>query len=118
LLLFGVAAITRYTYFYQKFDSQLWKNTKVSMDFDANLLTPRQRMMEDLVKNNLSGLARAEVESLLGAPDDSWQPEGGGWDYLYVVGPEKGLGVDDQCLQIHFDEKDNFTSYEDIPVCG
>ena len=118
LVLFGISYITRDIYFHKKFDAELWKNTRVSMDFDANLLTPRQRMMEDLVENNLSGLTKTEVESLLGVPDDSWQPEEGDWNFLYYVGPEKGLGVDSHCLQIHFDEDDNFESFEDIPICG
>jgi hypothetical protein len=118
LSLFGISFITRDIYFHKKFDSDLWKNTKISMDFDANLLTPRQRMMEDLVENHLSGLTKIEIESLLGTPNDSWQAEEGGWNLLYVIGPEKGLGVDDQCLHIHFDENDNFESYEDITICG
>jgi hypothetical protein len=118
LALFGISFVTRDTYLHKKFDSELWKDTRVSLDFDNNLLTPRQRMMEDLVENNLSGLNRTEVESLLGTPDDSWQPKEGGWNFLYVVGPEKGLWVDNECLVIHLDEKDQYQSYEDIPICG
>ena len=118
LALFGVSFITRHAYFNQKFDSELWKDKSVSMEFDSNLLTLRQKMMEDLTENILPGLKKSEVESVLGFPNYSSQPEEGGWDFTYIIGPEKGLGVDFQCLRIHFDDKDYFESYEDIPVCG
>jgi hypothetical protein len=117
LALFGLSFITRDAYLHINFDSDRWRNTKVSLDSDNNLLTLRQRMMKDLVENNLAGLNRSEVEALLGAPDNSWQSAEGDWTFLYVVGPEKGLGVDNECLEIHLDEKDQYKRYEDVPIC-
>ena len=73
--------------------------------------------MEDLGENVLPGQNRSDVERLLGIPDYSWEPEEGGWSLMYLVGPEKGLGVDNQCLLIHFDEHDVFQSYGDVS-CG
>lgn len=117
LALFGISFVTRDVYLHKKFDPALWKDTSVSLDSDNNLLSPRQRMMKDLVENNLPGLIGSEVKALLGTPDKSWQPAEGGWNFLYVVGPEKGAGVDNECLVIHLDEKDQYQSYEAIPIC-
>ena len=118
LSLFGISYITRYIYFHKKFDSELWKNISVSMNFDANLLTPRQRMMEDLVENHLTGLTKTEVVSLLGDPDSGLLSRESESSIVYVLGPERGLGVDYQCLMINFDENYIFESFEDFPICG
>lgn len=84
-------------------------------------------MMDDLAENVLPGLTKSEIVSLLENPDYVWQLEEGEWGYwqpgkdggklMYIVGPEKGLGVDNQCLLIDFDERDIFQSYSDVP-CG
>ena len=118
LILYSVSFIIHDNYFHMKFDSEIWRDTKTSMNSDANALTPRQRMMEDLIENHLTGLTKTEVEFLLGAPYDSWYPENGGLSFRYIVGPERGLGADSNCLVIHFDEKDNYESYTDVPICG
>lgn len=118
LALFGISFITRNAYFHLEFNSTVWKNKSISMDFDSNLLTPRQRMMEDLIGNHLFGLAKDEIESLLGEPDYSWQSESGNWIFRYVVGPEKGIGVDDECLEISFDITNRFQTHDDIYTCN
>lgn len=118
LVLFGISHIIHDSYFHKNFDSALWKNTRVSLDFDANLLTPRQRMMEDLVENHLTGLTKTEIVSLLGDPDSGLLSRERESSIVYILGPERGLGVDFQCLMINFDENDIVESFEDFPVCG
>ena len=118
LIFYSISFITHNNYFHMKFDAELWRNTKVSMNSDANALTLRQRMMEDLIEHHLIGLTKTEVEFLLGVPHNTWQSDNSDWSFLYVVGPERGLGADSHCLVIHFDMDNLYQSYEDIQVCG
>lgn len=118
LALFGLSLLSRYAYDHKKFDSTIWKNQKVSLDWDINLITLRQRMTNDLVENVLPGLDKNKVESLLDIPNDVWEPEEGGVNFLYVLGPERGLGVDFECLLIHFDETGYYQSHKTFGNCG
>jgi len=118
LILFGISLISQYFYDHKKFDPILWKDTTASLMWDSNLLTLRQRMTNDLTKNILPGLKKTEAESLLGLPNDTWESDEGGINFLYVLGPERGFGVDYECLLIHFNEKDYYQSHETFGNCG
>jgi len=116
--LLSLSFVSLYSYHHKRFDSVLWKDVEKSMQWDANLLTPRQRMTADLVENVLPGLVRGEIEALLGVPYESWRSEDGLWKILYVLGPERGFGVDAECLAIEFDEAAEFQNAETFGNCG
>ena len=118
LTLFSLSLISRYAYDHKRFDSGVWKNQEISLDWDVNLITPRQRMTNDLVENVLPRLNKDEVESLLDLPDNVWEPEEGGINFLYFLGPERGLGVDFECLLIHFDKTGHYQSHKAFGNCG
>jgi len=105
-------------YYSKKFDSSVWKDTKKSLDFDVNLFTPRQKMIDDLVDNVLPGRTRDEIEFILGEPDSGYLSVESELNIVYVLGPERGLGVDSQCLLISFDELGYFQKYEIYDICG
>src|SRR5688572_6981931 len=71
LILFGLSLISHQVNFHKEFNSELWKDKSTSLEVDSDLITPRQRMTNDLVNNILPGLTRVEAISLLGLPDDS-----------------------------------------------
>jgi hypothetical protein len=85
------------------FDSVAWKRR--AYDSDANFMWPtRKRMVDDLQQSGiLQSKSRAEVIALLGEPDNSLSASKDG--ITYVLGPERGYGVDYEWLQIHFDSK-------------
>jgi hypothetical protein len=105
-------------YYHQKFDSKVWKDNAKAFDFDVNLYTPRQKMIDDLVDNVLPGLTRDEINDLLGDPDSGLLSVENESNIVYVLGPERGLGVDSQCLLISFDELGYFQKYEIYDICG
>lgn len=64
----------------------------------------RKRMADDLLKRGLlKQKTRAEVIELLGEPDNASFTSKDG--IAYVLGPERGYGVDYEWLQIHFDTR-------------
>lgn len=81
------------------FDSIAWKTR--AYDSDKNRMrSTRLRMIDDLIKIGLlKRKSRAEVVELLGVPDVERDT------LVYILGPERGFGVDNECLQIHFDAK-------------
>jgi hypothetical protein len=70
-----------------RFDSAAWKARSVD---DGPMWPTRLRMVDDLLDGNLrSGVPRAEIEKLLGAPDKtSYFAD---WDLVYRLGPERGF---------------------------
>lgn len=83
------------------FESVAWKQR--AYDSDANFMWPtRKRMVDDLLKSRqLEKKSRAVVIELLGKPDKTLPtPEEG---ITYILGPERGYGVDYEWLQVHFD---------------
>ena len=78
----------------------------------GQFITPRQKMLGDVVKN-LPGKSRAEVEYMLGKGDDTQYFKSLGCDLLYVTGPERAsfFGVDSEWLLIWFDELGMYKRY-------
>ena len=69
------------------FDSGRWRTR--ALDGDARWPT-RLRMADDLVASGrLSGASRAEVERLLGPPDNTTYFSH--WSMVYWLGPERGM---------------------------
>lgn len=79
------------------FETKMWQSES-GLKFDKNLVTPRQRMLGDLIKNILPGKTKAQISEALGAPDGTrfahWA------DMVYVLGPQGGYGVDYEWLKI------------------
>lgn len=120
LLWFGIAimlaSVSRYSYNHQKFNSEIWRDPN-SAQFVPDSLSPRQRMTDDLVENMLPGTTQNEIESLLGVPYQSWSSDNIE-HILYILGPERGFGVDDECLTIDFDKAGYFQKYKVFGNCG
>jgi hypothetical protein len=81
------------------FDSARWKNHLHLDDHD----TIKQKMLRDLLsQHKLIGMTVEHINQLLGLPSKT--PYFKDYDYVYWLGPEKGLGVDSQWLCIKFQE--------------
>ncbi len=96
---------------YFKFDSEKWK----SADWDkVNLFefSPRERMLDDLMKNVLPGRTEAEIIKLLGPPDQVYI-KGPGTIFYYI-----GWNImEPKCLFMKFDEQGIIKEYN-LTTCG
>lgn len=115
LLWFGVSiALARETHFrynHQPFRSAVWRDPD-SARYVSYDLTPRQRMLDDLVKNVLPGSTKDEIETLLGEPARTNYFSSTDQDLIYLLGAERGVGVDSEWLLIWFDDTGTFERYE------
>lgn len=71
--------------------------------------TPRQRMLNDLIKNVLPGKSKIEIIELLGHPDSEELKF-----VDYRIGPEiteYSISIDFEYFEIFFDDKDRFVKY-------
>ncbi len=93
------------------FDSTVWKKTfdqpissqNVESDERDNRMYPvRLRMVDDLIKRyRLEGMSRQDIENLIGKPPPTDYFRG--YDYVYFLGPERGLiRIDSEWLCIKF----------------
>ena len=107
----GLAYGTHNLYNHQRFNSEIWRNPNsaryVSYDF-----TPRQRMLDDVIENVLPGSTQSEIEALLGESTNTGYFSLSERNLIYVLGAERGLGVDSEWLLIWFDESGKFERYE------
>lgn len=94
-----------------KFNSNTWKND----DWDnLNVGTSkRERMIDDLTTNVLSGSTRKDIIYLLGEPDNQLFAEDGEHLHFFYG---NGL-VDPKCLIIVLDDNDNFQDFG-LSECG
>lgn len=79
------------------FDSTEWKKSTHRSD------NVKQKMVHDLLKNHkLEGMSVEDIDKLLGKPPvtDYFKD----YDYVYWLGPERGMGVDSEWLGIKFQE--------------
>jgi hypothetical protein len=102
---------THHLYNHQKFVAEVWKNPE-SARYVPYDLTLRQRMLDDVLENILPGSTQSEIIALLGEPTDTGYFFQSGRDLIYVLGAERGLGVDSEWLLIWFDNSGNFERYE------
>ena len=102
---------THFLYNHQKFNSEIWQNPN-SARYVSYDLTPRQRMLEDVVKNVLPGSNQSKIESLLGKSTKTGYFSSSERDLIYMLGAERGLGVDSEWLLIWFDNSGNFERYD------
>lgn len=77
------------------FNSDQWK---ANLETHDNL---KQKMVSDLLSRyTLQGMSRDEIENLLGKPPKTEYFKD--YDYVYWLGPEKGMGVDSEWLGVQF----------------
>lgn len=86
-----------------KFDASEWIKEKSRQTSDEQHISIRQKMIANLLENNLDGLTKEEVLKLLGEPDKGashWKA-----DLVYHLGLEREnwLRMDDEWLLIYFD---------------
>ncbi|MBY6189931.1 hypothetical protein KUV22_05800 [Microbulbifer agarilyticus] len=95
------------------FDSALWKSEHSTVDFDDDLISSRQKMLGDLLRNVIPGKSGDEIRHLLGAPADI-RRAGGGYDFIYYMGPQRDsfFPVDSEWLLIWLDSDGYFERYE------
>ena len=122
LLWFGISIMlsygTQYIYNHKNFNSEIWKHpNEAGYTLYDSIPSIRQRMVNDVVENILPGSTRKEIESSLGSPYESWNSDGTEY-ILYILGPERGLGVDSECLFIEYDVEGNFQKYNVSGNCG
>ncbi len=121
LLWFGLSVAltygTQYAYLHKKFDSGVWKAKASIGHVPYESPSLRQRMVNDVVENLLPRSTKSEIELLLGEPDEAWIVDNTEYT-LYVIGNERGFGVDSECLTIEYDVQGHFQSYEVFGNCG
>lgn len=109
LWLFGIAAIAimltvSFFIFGPSMNSYIQEVPFNSEQWKANLETQnslKQKMVADLLSRfTLVGMSSAEVENLLGKPPQVKYFKD--YDYVYWLGPERGMGVDSEWLGIKF----------------
>lgn len=82
-----------------KFDSDLWRSEK-ALESDWTHVTPRQKMIKDLIRNNLSNKTKEDIFQLLGPSDTTkYSPRA---EAAYLLGLQRGFGVDNEWLLVYF----------------
>lgn len=79
------------------FDSTQWKNHLNDQD------SIKQKMLRDLLsQHKLIGMSVEDINQLLGSPPKTSYFKD--YDYVYWLGPERGLGVDSEWLCLKFSD--------------
>jgi hypothetical protein len=94
------------------FDGDTWRDEE-SAAYVQGDVTPRQKMLGDVVANVLPGRSRTEIEAQLGPSLDTPYLRSTGRDLIYVTGPERNpLGLDSEWLLIWLDDSGMFERYD------
>lgn len=111
---FTVLAIGRFVHgslptgsYAERFEERAWK---ASPAYVAGDITPRQKMLGDVVERRLAGKTRSEIEAMLGPSEETSYFEETGRDLIYVTGPERDtpFSIDNEWLLIWLDERGRF----------
>lgn len=94
------------------FDREVWMDAE-SANYKPGDITPRQKMLADVVKR-LPAKNRAELEKMLGPSLDTSYFKSTGRDLIYVTGPERDsfIGIDSEWLLIWVDENGLYKRHE------
>jgi hypothetical protein len=84
-----------------KFDSELWRSEQ-GIDSDWADITPRQKMIKDLIRNNLSGKSKEGILKLLGPSDTEKFTKKA--DLAYLLGVQRSFGIDNEWLLVYFED--------------
>ena len=93
------------------FDGATWKDEE-SASYVRGDITPRQKMLGDVVASVLPGNGQAEIEAQLGPSLDIWYFQSTGRDLIYITGPVRPLGLDSEWLLIWLDDHGRFERYD------
>ena len=94
------------------FDGATWRDEE-SASYVKGDITPRQKMLGDIVANVLPGRSRAEIEAQLGASLDTSYFRSTGRDLIYITGPDRNpLGLDSEWLLIWLNDSGMFERYD------
>lgn len=107
----AIANGTHYFYNHQQFSSEIWQDPK-STRYVSDELSTRQKMLDDVVENILPGSTQLEIEALLGPSTNTGYFAQSEPDLIYILGPERGFGVDYEWLLIWVDDSGDFERYE------
>ena len=107
-----LAGEIQFRYNHQKFNPEIWQDPS-SAAFVPDELTPRQRMLDDLIENILPGSNKDEIEALLGKSLNTGYFSKSERDLIYILGPERSfIAIDSEWLLIWLDDSGNFERYE------
>ena len=97
----------------QRFDSAAWLDPR-STDYVPGDVTPRQRMLGDVVERVLPGRTRVELEGVLGPSLQTAYFKSTGRNLIYVLGPQRDsyFTIDSEWLLIWLDKDSRFQRYE------
>lgn len=96
----------------QKFDPEIWQDPE-SRGFIRGDITPRQKMLGDVVANALQGRSRTELTALLGPSRGAGYFASSGRDMIYILGPARWFfSLDSEWLLIWLDESGRFERYQ------
>lgn len=120
LFLFGAARVVLFvtpqalpsSSYIEHFDRSRW-TAPGAADYVRNDVTPRQKMLGDVVERILPGATREQIEAQLGPSLDTPYFRSNGRDLIYVLGPERGFfGLDSEWLLIWLESDGRFRRYE------
>jgi hypothetical protein len=96
----------------QPFDRAVWQDPR-SAEYVQGDITPRQKMLADVVKSVLPGHTRAELEETLGPSLDTGYFKSAGRDLIYALGPQRDsfFAIDSEWLLIWLDQDSRFERY-------
>jgi hypothetical protein len=97
--------------FVLEFSTPAWQDPAAAAIVPGDI-TPRQKMLGSVVARLTPALDRPAIEALLGRSLDTPHFKSTGRDLIYVLGPERGLGVDSQWLLIWLDASGHFARYQ------
>ena len=98
--------------FARRFDSARWKDPR-SASYVKGDITPRQKMLGDVVNHVLPGRSRAEIDALLGPSLQTGYFVETHRDLIYMTGPERSfVSIDSEWLLIWLDDSGRFERYE------
>ncbi len=97
----------------QEFDSAIWQNPE-SAGYIKEDITPRQKMLGDVVARILPRRGRGQLEEFLGPSLDTRYFASSGRDMIYTLGPMRDslFSLDSEWLLIWLDDKGKFKRYE------
>jgi hypothetical protein len=100
--------------FVRPFDSAAWQQEDAAEFSDDGDITPRQKMLGDLITRVLPRKNREEVVALLGPSTETSFSRESGRHLVYATGPQRDsfFALDSEWLLIWFDEAGRFERYE------
>lgn len=96
----------------QAFDPAVWQDPR-SADSVRGDITPRQKMLADVVEHILPNHNPAELEETLGPSLETGNCKSTGCDLIYPLGPQRDsfVAIDSEWLLIWLDEENRFERY-------